>query len=135
MGLLLQSLNGLFVPDHFDGVGLCLTAGHELELGFIAEVLEVGARRPTNIDFLDFRSVELVGGVGTFASEFHTEIPEVAQLDGVAVEHLLAEAMDGIGEHAFDGTLGEGRVVVGDVLAEIVEIEFVVNLSGSVGFG
>jgi hypothetical protein len=43
--------------------------------------------------------------------------------------------MDGIYEHALDGALREGRVVVGDVLAEIVEREFLVNLRRAVGLG
>ena len=43
--------------------------------------------------------------------------------------------MDGIYEHAHDGTLGEGRVVLSHVLAELVEGKHLVHLRRAVGFG
>jgi len=135
VGLLLEALNGLFVPDHFDGVGLCLSAGNEVELGFGAEVLELGAGSPADIHGLDLLRVELVGGVCAFASEFHTETSEVAQIDLVACQQLFLEASDCVSQNALDGTLRERRVVVGDVLAESVQVKALVNLSRSVGFG
>ncbi len=43
--------------------------------------------------------------------------------------------MDGIYEHALDGTLGEGRVVLSHVLAELAESEHLVHLRRAVGLG
>ncbi len=81
---LLEPLNSLLVPDHFDGVGLGLSAGYEVELGDAAEVLEL---------------------------------------------------QSGLSQNALHGTLGEGRVVVCNVLAESVQIKDFVNLSRSVCLG
>jgi len=131
-GLLLESLNRFLIPDHFDGVGLGLSAGNEVELGFGAEVLELGTGSPADIHGLDFLRVELVGGVCAFASELHTETSEVAQIDLVACQQLFLEASDCVSQNALDSTLREGRVVVGDVLAESVQVETLVNLSRTV---
>ena len=84
---------------------------------------------------LNFLRVELVGGVCAFASEFHTERAEVAQVDLVACKQLFLETTDCVGQNALHGTLREGRVVVGDVLAKIVQIEDFVNLCCAVGLG
>ena len=132
---LLEALNRLFVTNYFDGVGLGLSAGYEVELGDAAEVLELQSGRPAHIDVLNLLSVELVGGVCAFAIEFHTETSEVAQIDLVACQELFLEASDCVSQNALYGALGEGRIVVGDVLAESVQIEALVNLSRSVGFG
>ena len=128
-------MDGLFIPYHFDGFGLGLATGYEVELGDAAEVLELQAGSPADVHGLDLLGVELVGGVCAFASEFHTERAEVAQIDLVACQELFLETSDCISQDALHSALGEGRVVVGDVLAEVVQIEALVNLSRSVGLG
>ena len=135
MGLLLESLNRFLISNDFDGVGLGLSAGYEVELGDAAEVLELQSGRPAHVHILDFLSVELVGGVGTITSKFYVERAKVAQTDFVASKELFPETSDCVGQNALHSTLREGRVVVGDVLAEVVQVEVFVNLSRSVGFG
>ena len=133
-GALLKTLDGLLIPDHLDGVGLCLAGRYEVELGFGTEVLELLTWRPAHVDFLDLLRVELVGGVGTFGGKFYMEAAEIAQHDLVPGQHHLAKTSDGVGENTLHGTLGEGRVVVGDVLAEVVHVEDLVHLRGSIRF-
>ena len=132
-GLLLQPLNRFLVADDFDGVGLSCATWDELEGGVAAEVLEALAHRPAGVDLKDVVGGELLGGDGSLGLEFDVEASEVAEANGVACEKLLAEAVHRVGQNALHGTLGEGRVVVGDVLAEVVEGEAFVNLRGAVG--
>ena len=114
-------MNGLFIPNHLDGVGLSLTARNEIEGGVVAEVLELLSGSPADIHGLDLLSVELVGGVGTFGGKFAMEAAEVAKTYLIACEKLLAKTSDGISQNTFHSTLGEGAVVVGDVLtSEII---------------
>ena len=63
---------------------------------------------------------------------FTAETSEVAQIDLVAGKQLFLEASDCVRQDALHGTLREGRVVVGDVLAKIVQIKDFVNLSRTV---
>ena len=132
---LFEPLNRFLIPDYLDGVGLSLAGRYEVELGFGTEVLELQTGRPAHVDFLNLLRVELVGGVGTFGGKFYVEAAEVAQHDLVSGEHHLAKTSDGIGQNTLHGTLGEGAVVVGNVLAESVEVENLMNLGGSVGLG
>ena len=132
---LFKSLNSVLVADYLDGIALSLAAGNELEGGFAAEVLELLARCPADVDALDVVGGEVVGGLGSLGGEFYMEVSEVAQLHLVACEELFLQTGDGVGQDALDGTLGEGRVVVCDVLTELVEAEDFVNLRGSIGLG
>jgi len=133
VGDLLQTLNSVLIPDDLDGVGLRLAAGNELELSVLTEVLELLAGRPGDVHSLDVVGVEVVSRLGGVAGQFHTEGAEVAQLNPVAAEELLAQTVYGVGQDALDGALRERRVVVCDVLAELVERELLVHLSRSVG--
>ena len=130
---LFKSLNSVLVADYLDGIALSLAAGNELEGGFAAEVLELLARCPADVDALDVVGGEVVGGLRASGGKFYMEVAEVAQLHLVAGKHHLAQTCHSIGQDALDCTLGEWRVVVGDVLTELVETEYFVNLSGSVG--
>ena len=104
--------------------------------GFIdndREVLELLAGRPCDVHCLDVVGVEVVSRLGGVAGQFHAESAEVAQLNPVAAEELLAQTVYGVGQDALDGALRERRVVVCNVLAELVERELLVHLSRSVG--
>ena len=132
---LLQAMNSVRVLDDLDGVGLLGALGDKLELGICAKVLEFLARSPTHVHGLDVGGREVLCGDGAFAGQFYVEVAEVAQADLVASKQLLSDTCDCIGQDALHGTLGEGRVVVGDVLTEVVEGETLVDLSCSVGLG
>ena len=135
MGSLLETLNGFGVLDDLDVVHLSGAAGDEVELGFAAEVLEAFARNPGGLHLEDVQGAEILGGNGSFGLELDVECAEVAEVHLVACEELFADASHGVGQHALDTALREGGVVVGDVLAEVVEGEDFVNLCGSVGLG
>jgi len=132
---LLQTLNRVGVLDDLDGVVLHLATGNELELRLVAEVAEVLAGRPADVHGLDVGCTELLSRFCAFAAEFHTEAAEFAQADDVAGEELLAETTDHVGDDTADGTLREGRVVVGHVLDELVVGEFGVSLCGTISLG
>ena len=132
---LLETMNCVGVLDNLDGVGLLAALGNEVELGLVAKILESFARTPSRIHFLDVCSGEIFGGDSAFSLEFDVEVAQVTEFHLVASEELLANTCHGIGQDALDTTLGEGAVVVGDVLTEIIEREDFVNLSGSVGLG
>ena len=134
-GLLLQAVNGIRVLDNLDSVDLLAALGNEVEIGLAAKILESFARTPSRIHFLDVSSGEIFGGDSAFGLEFYVEISEVTEFYLVASEELLADTCHGIGQNALDTTLGEGAVVVGDVLTEIIEREDFVNLSASVSLG
>ena len=133
--LLFQPMNRVGVPDDLDGVVLSGARGYKLEGCLSAKVLESLAGFPAHIHLFDVVHTEVVGGDSTFGFQFHMVGAHVAELDRVACQHLFAQARHGIGEDALDGALGEGRIVVGDVLAEGVEIESVMNLRSAVGLG
>jgi len=132
---LLKSLNSVLVADYLDGVGLCLAAGNQLELSVFAEVLKALTGIPADVYGLDVCGGEVVSRLGGVAAELVVEGAERAEVDAVAGKQLLAKASHRVGQDALDGTLREGRVVLGDVLTELVERQFVVNLGGSIGLG
>ena len=132
---LLQSLNGLFVLDDVDGVGLCGAAGHELELCVLAEALEGLAGRPADVDVLDAGGVEVLGLLLAFGGEFDVEAAEFSERHLVAGEHHLAEAIDGLGDDGGDVGAVVGAAVAGDVFSELAEVEFLVDLRSAVGLG
>ena len=132
---LLEALNRVGVLDDFDGVVLHLAGRNELELSLVAEVPEILARIPADVHGLDVGCTEFLGGVCAFAAEFNTEAAEFTEADDVASKKLLAETTDHVGDDTADGTLGEGRVVVGHVLYELVVGELGVSLCGAISLG
>ena len=106
-GSLLKPLDCFLISNHFDGVGLGLATGYEVELGFGAEILELGAGSPANIHGLDFLRVELVGRVSTITSKFYVERAKVAQTDFVASKELLAQTSHCVSQDALHSTLRE----------------------------
>ena len=129
---LFEPLNGVRILDDLDGIVLCFAVGDELEGGIVAEVLEALAGSPADVHCLDVLGREVVCSDGTLGLEFDAEVAHVAQLDAVASEELLAKTSHCIGQDALDCALRERRVVVGDVLAEVVEGELLVNLRRAV---
>ena len=132
---LLEPLNSVRVLDDLDGIALHLATGNKLELGIFAEVLEVLAGGPADIHGLDVGCAEVLGGLCAFAAEFYAEASEFTQIDDIAGEELLAEATNHVGKDATDGALGEGGVVVGHVLDELVVGQLGVGLCGTVSLG
>ena len=132
---LLKSLNSVLVADYLDGVGLRLARWNELEGGFAAQVLELLTGRPADVHGLDVCGGEVVSRLGGVAAELVVEGAERAEVDAVAGKQLLAKASHRVGQDALDGTLREGRVVVGDVLTELVERQLLVNLRCAIGLG
>lgn len=132
---LLKSVDGFLVLDFLDGFGLCLLAGDEAEGGVVAEVAEVLAGCPADVDGLDVGCGEGVGGCCALGGQFVVEGAEFAQVDLVAEQELFAQAIDGLGEHGGDVGAVVGAAVVGDVLGEAVEVEVLVDLCSAVGFG
>ena len=99
-GLLLQPLNRVLVLDDLDGVGLLEAAWHELEGGLAAEVLELLAGFPSDVDLLDVLGGELIDGASALCLKLAVERAEVSELHLLALEHHLAEAGYGVGEDA-----------------------------------
>ena len=128
-------MDGVFVADDFDGVGLCLSAGHELEGGLAAEVPEELAGLPADVDSLDVAGVEVVGGLGTLALESSLEVAEVAELDAFAFEQEFLQAVDGLGEEPDDVASAIDAAVVGDVAGEVVDVNIATALSHAIGLG
>ena len=134
-GDLLQSLNRFLVLDDIDGVGLCGAAGDEVELCFVAEVLELLAGRPADVDLLDVGGAEVLGLLLSLGGEFDMEVAQFAEFHLVAGEQLFAQAIDGLRDDGGDVGSVVGAAVAGDVLCELVEVEHFMNLCGAVGLG
>ena len=62
------------------------------------------------------------------------EVTEVANLHLVASQELFTKASHRVSEDTLDGTFRERQVVIGKVLAEIVERENFVNLCFTISF-
>ena len=125
-------MNRIRILDDLDGVGLLLALGHELEGGVVAEVPEVLAGTPADVDGLDVLGGEVVCGDGAFGLEFGMERAEFSEGDLVACEHHFAEAVDGLSEDGCHVASVVGASVVGDVLGELVEVEALVDLADAV---
>ena len=128
-------MNGVFVADHFDGVGLCHSTGNKLEACLAAEVLEGFARLPADVDGLDVVGVEVIGSLGSLSLESCLEVAEVAELDAFAFEQEFLQAVDGLGEEPDDVASAIDAAVVGDVAGEVVDVNIATALSHAIGLG
>lgn len=128
-------MNGVFVADHFDGVGLCHSTGNELEACLAAEVLEGFARLPADVDGLDVVGVEVVGSLGSLSLESCLEVAEVAELDAFAFEQEFLQAIDCLGEETHDVASAIDAAVIGDVAGEVVDIDLATDLRDAERFG
>ena len=130
---LLQSLNGFLVLDDLDLLCLCGATGHELEGGFLTDVLEVLARLPADIDLLDVAGAEILGGSCAFGLEAGLEIAECAELYALAGKHHLSQTIYGDGEQTDDVALAIHAAVILDVLGKFVDVDDLAALGDAVG--
>ncbi len=91
-----------------------LRDGNQLELSVFAEVLKALTGTPADVYGLDVCGGEVVSRLGGVAAELVVEGAERAEVDAV---------------------VREGRVVLGDVLTELVERQLLVNLRCAIGLG
>ena len=80
------------------------TTCHRIELGTANQVLEVSTWREKNVHRLDVLGCELLDALRPFAADGDSESTQLAQLDLVAVEQLLHQALAHIGDYAFHRT-------------------------------
>ena len=80
------------------------TTCHWIELGTVYQVLEVSTRREKDVHRLDVLGCELLNALRPFAADGDSESTQLAQLDLVAVEQLLHQALAHIGDYAFHRT-------------------------------
>lgn len=128
-------MNGVFVADHFDGVGLCHSTGNELEACLATEVLEGFARLPADVDGLNVVGVEVIGSLGSLSLESCLEVAEVAELDAFAFEQEFLQAIDCLGEETHDVASAIDAAVIGDVAGEVVDIDLATDLRDAERFG
>ena len=94
------------------------TRGDEVELGVGEEVAELAARLPADRDALDVLRAELLCRLRALAAERQGE---VAEADLLALQQLLAHAVDCHVEDRHDVSTGVGRAVVGNVAGKLLD--------------
>jgi len=111
---------------------VCLLCEDTLELGLVAEVLELLGWSPLGRDLLDVLGGEVLEGAGTNALERDVELTEFAKLDCVAGEEVLLDTRNSDGEDTDDVALGVDTAMGYDVLSERVDVEHSLCLSMSI---
>ena len=112
---------GLALLDGLEDGCLGRTRGHEVELGVGEEVAELAARLPADRDALDVLRAELLRRLRALAAERYGEVAELAEADLLALQQLLAHAVDCHVEDRHDVGAGVGRAVVGDVAGKLLD--------------
>ena len=112
---------GLALLDGLEDGCLGRTRGHEVELGVGEEVAELAARFPADRDALDVLRAELLRRLRALAAERQGEVAELAEADLLALQQLLAHAVDCHVEDRHDVGAGVGRAVVGDVAGKLLD--------------
>ena len=112
---------GLALLDGLEDGRLGRTRGDEVELGVGEEVAELAARFPADRDALDVLRAELLSRLRALAAERQGEVAELAEADLLALQQLLAHAIDCHVEDRHDVGAGVGRAVVGDVAGELLD--------------
>ena len=112
---------GLALLDGLEDGRLGRTRGHEIELGVGEEVAELAARLPADRDALDVLRAELLCRLRALAAEREGEVAELAEADLLALQQLLAHAVDCHVEDRHDVGAGVGRAVVGDVAGKLLD--------------
>ena len=112
---------GLALLDGLEDGCLGRTRGHEVELGVGEEVAELAARLPADRDALDVLRAELLRRLRALAAEREGEVAELAEADLLALQQLLAHAVDCHVEDRHDVGAGVGRAVVGDVAGKLLD--------------
>ena len=112
---------GLALLDGLEDGRLGRTGGDEVELGVGEEVAELAARLPADRDALDVLRAELLRRLCALAAERQGEVAELAEADLLALQQLLAHAVDCHVEDRHDVGAGVGRAVVGDVAGKLLD--------------
>ena len=112
---------GLALLDGLEDGCLGRTRGDEVELGVGEEVAELAARFPADRDALDVLRAELLRRLRALAAERYGEVAELAEADLLALQQLLAHAVDCHVEDGHDVGAGVGRAVVGDVAGKLLD--------------
>ena len=112
---------GLALLDGLEDGCLGRTGGDEVELGVGEEVAELAARLPADRDALDVLRAELLCRLRALAAERQGEVAELAEADLLALQQLLAHAVDCHVEDRHDVGAGVGRAVVGDVAGKLLD--------------
>ena len=100
---------------------LCGTTGHGVELGAVYQVLEVHARSEQDVHRFDVLGRELFDAFRPLAADGNAEGSQFAQLDFVAVEQLLDQALTHVGDDSLDRASRIHAIVVGDVLGKLFQ--------------
>ena len=87
------------------------------------------------VDAGDEARVPGIGRVGALRGDAHGEQAQVAQADGLAVEHQLLEARQHVDEHAVDDAARVGRVVFRNMGDEVFEFHRAVLHGAGVPLG
>ena len=112
---------GLALLDGLEDGRLGRTRGHEVELGVGEEVAELAARLPADRDALDVLRAELLSRLSPLAAERQGEVAELAEANLLALQQLLAHAVDCHVEDRHDVGAGVGRAVVGNVAGKLLD--------------
>ena len=112
---------GLALLDGLEDGRLGRTRGDEVELGVGEQVAELAARLPADRDALDVLRAELLCRLRALAAERQGEVAELAEADFLALQQLLAHAVDCHVEDRHDVGAGVGRAVVGDVAGKFLD--------------
>ena len=112
---------GLALLDGLEDGSLGRTGGYEVELGVGEEVAKLAARFPADRDALDVLRTELLRRLRALAAERYGEVAELAEADLLALQQLLAHAIDCHVEDRHDVGAGVGRAVVGDVAGKLLD--------------
>ena len=112
---------GLALLDGLEDGSLGRTRGYEVELGVGEEVAKLAARLPADRDALDVLRAELLCRLRALAAERYGEVAELAEADLLALQQLLAHAIDCHVEDGHDVGAGVGRAVVGDVAGKLLD--------------
>ena len=112
---------GLALLDGLEDGCLGRTGRDEVELGVGEEVAKFAARLPADRDALDVLRAELLCRLCALAAERQGEVAELAEADLLALQQLLAHAVDCHVEDRHDVGAGVGRAVVGDVAGKLLD--------------
>ena len=112
---------GLALLDGLEDGCLGRTGRYEVELGVGEEVAELAARFPADRDALDVLRTELLCRLRALAAERYGEVAELAEANLLALQQLLAHAIDCHVEDRHDVGAGVGRAVVGNVAGKLLD--------------
>ena len=101
--------------------GLCQTAGNEVELGTVDEVLEVRTRSEQDVHRLDVLRRELVDALCSLGADRDAKRAQFSHLDLHSIEQLLHKTLAHVTDDTLHHSAAIDPVMVGDVLGELIE--------------